>query len=302
MAREYITKHCFLCGENETVKSLYPKTFSDGDLNAAVFSARRVTEHFHYHLVRCENCGLVFSREILSDEDLYELYKESAFTFGSYTDTLRRDYARHLLPHLGAINKGSALEVGCSSGFFLEELKKMGFKEVWGCEPSKEAKAKAHPSVRDQIVSDFFRGKKSFPDKRFDLICSFHTLDHLSDPKAFLDSCRELLNPGGMLYVVTHDTEALQAKILGEKSPIYDVEHIYLFNRPTLKKALEAVGLKPVEVARLKNSYPLDYWLTMLPAPKAVKKSLGSVFKATGLGSVAPAIPAGNIFAIGSLN
>ncbi len=136
----YQIKHCIFCGNNEKLKELYPRNFTDKDLNPAVFSARRDTDRFHYKIVRCQNCGLIFSREVLPEEELSRLYSQSAVTFDEYTAIIRRDYLRPLKPFLDLVNKGSALEIGCSSGFFLEELLMQGFKEVHGCDPSLEAK------------------------------------------------------------------------------------------------------------------------------------------------------------------
>ena len=141
----YQIKHCIFCGNNEKLKELYPRNFTDKDLNPAVFSARRDTDRFHYKIVRCQNCGLIFSREVLPEEELSRLYSQSAVTFDEYTAIIRRDYLRPLKPFLDLVNKGSALEIGCSSGFFLEELLMQGFKEVHGCDPSLEAKEKAEP-------------------------------------------------------------------------------------------------------------------------------------------------------------
>ncbi|HXA01225.1 MAG TPA: hypothetical protein VNW99_04510, partial [Cytophagaceae bacterium] len=75
---------------------LYPQTFKDEDINADVFSARRITEHFHYKMVKCVKTGLVFSREILPDNILEKLYAESKVTFIEYTDIIRKDYWKPL--------------------------------------------------------------------------------------------------------------------------------------------------------------------------------------------------------------
>ena len=92
----YLIKKCLFCDDESCLQELYPKTFKDEDLNAAVFSARRVTEHFHYRMVKCERTGLVFSREILPDTILEKLYADSKVTFGEYTEIIRKDYWRPL--------------------------------------------------------------------------------------------------------------------------------------------------------------------------------------------------------------
>jgi SAM-dependent methyltransferase len=155
-----------------------------------------------------------------------------------------------------------------------------------------EARERAHPSVRGGIHTGFFTDA-TFPDAAFDLICCFQTLDHLSDPLGMLRTCRAKLKPGGLLYVIVHDADGLQARLFGEKSPIIDVEHIYLFNRRTLPLAVEKAGFATTGIFPIRNSYPLSYWAGHAPIP--FKKAVLALLKATGLGGLEMAIPAGNI-------
>lgn len=273
---QYITKHCLFCEDEKCLIDLYPQTFKDEDLNANVFSARRITEHFHYKMVKCSNTGLVFSREILPDSVLEKLYCESKVIFSEYTDTIRKDYWKPLEKFSNILNKGTALEIGCSTGFFLEELQKRGFKEVYGCEPSIEARNMSASSVKQNIHTGFFTNEV-YKDNSFDLICCFQTLDHLSDPMGMLKTCYKKLKPGGLIYIIIHNIDGFQAKLFGEKSPIIDVEHIYLFNPKTISLAVEKAGFKTVKTFPLKNSYPMEYWTSHAPLP--FKRQINSIFR-----------------------
>ena len=295
---DFIKKHCLFCQDKEDLVELYPQTFTDQDLTPEVFSARRITEHFHYAIVRCRNCGLVFSREILPDEILSRLYSQSNVTFGEYMDIIRRDYWRSLAPFMDGVHRGEALEIGCSTGFFLEELLAQGFQDVCGCEPSIEAKEMAGTCVRGNITSGFFK-EGLYENRRFDLVCSFQTLDHLGDPVKVIRISNDILKPGGLAYFITHNVDGLQAKILGEKSPIIDVEHVYLFNKVTLRRLLEMTGFEVMDVSNVRNSYPLEYWLKMFPLAKTVKNVMRNSFKRLGLSSVPVPLKAGNIYIVG---
>ena len=291
----YVTKHCLFCGDDACLRDVYVRNFGDGDLNADVFSARRVTEHFHYKMARCARTGLLFSREILPDDVLQTLYAGSKVTFSAYADIIRKDYWRPLeraLARLPGFERGSALEIGCSSGFFLEELRARGFREVAGCEPSLEAKAIAADTIKDGIRTGFFT-EDAYPDGAFDLICAFQTLDHLSDPLAILRTSLDKLRPGGLLYLIVHDADGLQAKLFGEKSPIIDVEHIYLFNPRTLSMAVEKAGFKTLASFPIVNSYPLEYWIKHAPLP--FKRQIAAICGISGLGKLALPISLGNI-------
>ncbi|MDB5106084.1 MAG: SAM-dependent methyltransferase [Fibrobacteres bacterium] len=288
----YITKQCLFCGDDACLRDVYARNFQDGDLDSDVFSARRVTEHFHYKMVRCANTGLLFSREILPDEALERLYAGSKVTFSGYAGIIRKDYWRPLERYAKGMRMGAALEIGCSSGFFLEELLERGFREVHGCEPSLEAKALAADTVKEGIRTGFFTDE-AYPDGSFDLICSFQTLDHLSDPLAVLRTCHAKLKPGGLAYFIVHNADGLQAKVFGEKSPIIDVEHIYLFNPATLAMAVEKSGFETVKAFPISNSYPLEYWINHAPLP--FKKTLLAASRGMGLSGIGVPLRLGNI-------
>jgi len=163
---EYVAKPCLFCPGDACFDELYPRNFRDQDLNPAIFSARRVTEHFHYRMVRCRETGLVFSREVLPDAELEKLYAESRVTFNAYADLIRRDYWKPFAPFSAREERGAALEIGCSTGFFLEELLDQGYREVYGCEPSAEARRLASPRVAGAIRGGLF-SDGLFPDARF---------------------------------------------------------------------------------------------------------------------------------------
>ena len=93
--------------------------------------------------------------------------------------------------------------------------------------------------------------------------------------------------------MVMHNTKALQAKIFGEKSPIIEVEHIYLFNKENLPELCNKAGFKVVSVFDVKNGYPYSYWIRMSPLP--LKKLWAGTFKVMGLYNKTHAINAGNM-------
>ena len=295
---DYLTQPCLFCAGDDCCEELYPRNFRAEDLTPGVFSARRVTEHYHYRMVRCRATGLVFSREVLPDPVLENLYAESQVTFGAYADIIRRDYWRPFASFVdgsggaSGAGKGAALEIGCSTGFFLEELLDRGYREVHGCEPSAAARRSASPRVAANIRGGIFSAA-AFPADRFDLICAFQTLDHMGDPLGMLTDAFRITRPGGLLYLIVHDADSLQARLFGEKSPIIDVEHIYLFNRRTLPMAVAKAGYESLGVFPIHNSYPLEYWITHAPIP--FRRGVLAVARALGLSRLRPSLSLGNI-------
>ena len=234
----------------------------------------------------------MFSSPALAPAKLAELYRGSKMTYGNEASGIARTYINHLRRREHLLpSKGAALEIGCGNGFFLRELTKFGFDEVFGVEPSEDAIAQAG-DLTSRIYHGFFENA-FFKPGSLDLICCFQTLDHVINPLAVLTKCWELLRPDGMLYVIVHNERALQARLFGEKSPIYDVEHIYLFNRSTLARACEKAGLQTESVFSVRNTYPLEYWLRMSPIPG--KKFFQRTSEILHVSRLPVTIPAGNL-------
>lgn len=285
-----ITTYCAICNKKGKLQELYPATFDLKKLDAKVFSARRTPDHMHYRFVKCQKCGLIFSNPILKEDKIAKLYLDSGFSYSQEAEYLKKTYW-NLVPRL---HSGSVklLDVGCGNGFFLEEAKAQGVKDVWGVEPG-EPSVKQAPKWLQKRIKIAMLKPRLFKAGSFDVVCCFHTLDHIVDPNAFLQQCRTLLKRGGSAVFVVHDTGGLSVKLFGEKSAIFDIEHIYLFNKRTLAQIFEQNGFEVVEVVDIKNTYPLGYWLRMVPVPG---KSLWlRILEMTGVGKMPISIKAGNI-------
>lgn len=264
---------CAICGAIKRDTLLYKRNFSfKKHLNTKIFSARRLPDKVHGTIVRCKKCELVRSLEIIDKKTLAQLYKESSFTYDELTNNLRETY-RKLIEDAGeyVANRDSFLEIGCGNGFMLEEAKKLGYKKVAGVEPSENAISLASKSVREKIVCDVLKSN-TFQKESFDLICAFQVFDHIPNPDSFLKICRKLLKPGGVLLLMNHDVRSLSAKVLGERSPIIDIEHTYLYDQSTIRKILIKNKFDVERVYSPQAMMTIRYILRLLPLPTDLKK------------------------------
>lgn len=286
---------CAICGEKEKTKVLYRANFNPINLTSQIFSARRIPDNIHYQINKCLNCGLIFSSPILPEEKIKKLYKKSKFSYKEQVPYLNQTYLYYLKKFL---TKNflflKLLDIGCGNGFFLEEIYKMGIKNVYGIEPSEEASLKASINIKNKIKTDVLK-KNIFPDNFFNVITCFQTLDHVVNPNKFLTVVFSLLKKNGMAFFVLHDTDGLSVKIFKEKSPIFDIEHIYLFNKETLKRIFRMNGFRDIEIFKVKNKYPLLYWVKMVPLPILFKKILTLFLEKSKLGRLVISLNAGNI-------
>jgi SAM-dependent methyltransferase len=286
---------CAICGTEGEATEVYPARFSESDFTAVIFSARRPPDRIHYRMVRCNRCGLVRSDPIADEQLLSRLYEGSDFDYEPETRNLQRTYGRALgkLEALGG-QKGSLLEIGSGNGFFLEEALRHGYAEVTGVEPSRKAIAAARQDIRPRLICDLMR-PGLFAPASFDVVCMFQLFDHVADPRALLDECRRVLRPSGLLLALNHDLGAASARLLGERSPIVDIEHTYLYDVGTMTALFQASGFAVREAGPIRNTYSLAYLIHLLPIPRVIKRIAGAV---PGLRRLRLTVPLGNQYLV----
>jgi SAM-dependent methyltransferase len=292
--------HCAICGPGTPARELYPANFGLEDITPARFSARRLPDRIHYRMVRCMRCGLVRSDPVLDEATLGHLYAESTFDYDAETANLRATYGRYLARMRSLSSRQDALlEIGCGDGFLLNQALAQGYSRVRGVEPSAAAISGASPRVRDQIVCDVMR-PGLFPDGEFDAVCMFQVFDHVPHPEGVLDACRAALRPGGLILCLNHNVESVSAHLMGERSPIIDIEHTYLYSPTTMRRIFEAGGFKVLKQGYVSNTYSLSYLTHLVPVPAGFKKmALGALGRAH-VGRLSVPVPLGNLYLIGS--
>jgi SAM-dependent methyltransferase len=289
---------CPISGEEGDATEIYPANFDASSLSPAVFSARRLPDGIHYRIVRSNHSGLVRSDPIADTALIYELYARSSFDYAEEVPWLKKTYGRYLqrVCTLGC-ERGSLLEIGCGNGFFLERARELGFENVWGVEPSRNAIDHASSSIRERIVCDVMR-PNLFSADEFDLICIFHVLDHLPDPNEVLAECRLALKPGGFILCLNHNIKSWSARILGEKSPIVDIEHTFLYSPSTMRLIFEANRFEVIEQGCVWNTYSITYLFHLLPLPRVPKYIVLRALKASVFGRLPVTLPLGNLYLI----
>jgi SAM-dependent methyltransferase len=289
---------CAICGTEGNAIEIYPANFDLQALNPAVFSARRLPDRVHYRLVKCKTCGLARSDPVADPALLAQLYHESAFTYTDEVADLKRTYGRYLarLDKYGA-RKGALLEIGCGNGFFLQQALAQGYCSVRGVEPSRAAISQAAPEVRDSILCDLMR-PGLFAAAEFDIICLFQVFDHVPDPGTLLDACFAALRPGGLVLSINHNIAAVSARLLGERSPIVDIEHTYLYSPVTMARIFGAHGFGIRGAGSIRNQYSLRYLVRLLPLPAGPKQATLGWLQRHSIGRLRLSVPLGNLYVV----
>ena len=292
---EMHSTRCAICGCEDNAAERWPASFDPQAFSARVFSARRMPDRVHYRMVTCAVCGLVRSDPVAGEDLLARLYAESRFDYGQEVSSIEASYGRAL----GALEARSSrrdalLEIGCGNGFFLEHALGRGWREVRGVEPSADAVARASPALEGAIVRDVMRGGL-FPAESFDAVCLFQVLDHISSPVELLRDCVSVLRPGGHILAFNHNVAAWSARLLGERSPIVDIEHTYLYSPETMRRLFARAGFVDCRVRGVRNTYSLAYLAQLAPMPAAPKRRLLSLLRSRRAGRVRVTVPLGNL-------
>lgn len=285
---------CAICGEPTPGAVLFPERLGSSTFGSDLFSARRRPDRRHYRMIRCAHCGLVRADPVLESERLPELYRGSHLSYRTEIPWLKKTYGEFLERFVSRSRRGALLEVGCGNGFFLEEALARGFNDVIGIEPSQEAKAAAAPAIREKIRLEMFR-PGMFAAERFDVIVFFQVLDHLPRPQEAIAEAVRLLRREGMVLAINHDLGAWSAKLFGERSPIVDIEHTYLYDRKTMRTLFEKHGFEIQWLGAVANTYPIRYWLHLAPIPAGIKTAMERFLRFAHLDAVPLRFAAGNL-------
>ena len=267
-------KVCPICESDKSSKIVYEKKLPV-DLENPNFAGRKDPDGYRYQMQRCEKCTLLYASEIYDEEYSNKLYNESSFEYSAELDGLTKSYSKTLKEGIKLLenSKENFLEIGCGNGFMLEEALKLGFKNVKGIEPSKEAISFADDKIKNFIKHGIF-DENYIENEKYDLVFIAMIIEHVVDSNKFLESIYNVLKPGGVVICICHNERHFLAKILKENHPIINDEHVAVFNEKALNLIFKKNKFLDVKVRNLKNYYSLGYWLKMMPIPMIIKNLL----------------------------
>lgn len=297
MKLDFIARVCPLCGGDDA-RVMVEATLDEARLTASAFASRKLPEYMHSRMVECNLCGMLYANPVLRPETLADAYKDASFDSGAESRLAAVTYRSLLEPHLNGLGRGSALDIGAGDGAFVEQLLTLQFRHVIGVEPSLAPIEAASPGIREHLKCGIFAADQ-FARESFDLITCFQVIEHVWDPVKITADALALLKPGGLFFIVAHDRRAFSTRVMGTKSPIFDIEHLQLFDAPTSAALLRNAGFSSIKVSSVRNKYPVDYWLKLFPLPAPLKSSLRSLAEMTGVGKRLLSLQAGNLAAVG---
>ncbi len=293
-----IERTCPVCAHDSTV--VYAEARIDPKrLGEFAYASRKMPEYMHLRLMQCPQCDLVYANPVPAPSELESAYREAAYDSKVEAEYAAQTYAAQVRRFCDRLpDRVGTLDIGAGDGAFCGQLQKLGFTNIIGLEPSSAPIAAAEPSVKDCLKQEMFVPGR-FEANSFSLVTCFQTIEHVPEPKVLCQEAARILKPGGALCLVGHNRRSLSCKILGRRSPIFDVEHLQLFSPESMRRLLTDSGLTDVVVRPIYNRYPLAYWARLFPFPRAIKDLLIKGLNATGIGRIPFPLPAGNMVAWG---
>lgn len=135
--------------------------------------------------------------EVTGKSDLYQQLQK--FSWYYMQDKWEFSKAIQVLRSHKISNNSRLLEIGVGKAFFLEKAKLFGL-DVAGVELNPDAAALAR-GKGFQIFEDDLSSLAQSQPSAWDIICSFQVLEHLSNPRDFLEQSLALLKPNGFLIL-----------------------------------------------------------------------------------------------------
>jgi len=298
MNMKLISTKCAICNAFGNSKILFPQRLPNQNLDASPYAPRRKRDFFHYRIVKCENCGLLRSDPLIDEKELKQFYFDSECTYTDENENipLKKTYGSYFIDMLKKYNikKKSFLDIGCSNGFILEKALELGFEKVTGVEPSKDAIDQASPTIKPFIINGMF-DDKIFEQNSFDMITFFQTFDHITEPNIFLQNCFKVLKEDGFILAINHNAKSFSAKIMGEKSPIIDIGHAYLYDLTTMKKIFEQNNFVVHNVFPIKNIVSIERLIQLLPIRSSISEKIQYLARLLKINKCLLKLPLGNL-------
>ena len=248
-------------------KEKFSANIEEEKISPSSYSSRKRPELMHYALMECQSCRTLFVEKVPDLDGLIENYVVASFDSRIESEYAAKTYGKYL-NRLDLIRNRRILDIGCGDGTFLKKATSLGAESVLGIEPSQGALESAG-EVRNSIQT--IPVEQCDYQFEFDLVTCFQTLEHLVDPKTVLSKMCSAAISGGYVAVVCHNRLSLVNRLMGRRSPIFDIEHLQMFSVEGLEKIFQSTNLEIVVSKQILNSYPLGYWLRLFPMPKIMK-------------------------------
>lgn len=191
-------------------------------------------------LIRCNTCCLHWRSPQPEKAELDALYRRGDTGSWQYHPVTRLDW--QITTSILRKNQDivSVLDVGCFDGHFLDHLGADYHRAGIEVHP---LAAKHAASKGIQIVGNDFSDLDML-SAQFDVVVAMDVIEHVSNPRKFLESLAKATRPGGLIVVSTGNTAAWSWRLMGGMYWYCSIaEHISFINPRWCKSNARNLGL-----------------------------------------------------------
>lgn len=228
-------------------------TYPDSPRSAQGFldSPEQPDEVVRLEIFQCQCCGLV-----QHDLPPVSYYKDviRAVAFSKEMGEFRVEQLGNWLQHFNLREK-RLLEVGCGKGEYIGLLQQAGARDVYGVENAPLSVAEAKRSGYQVAPGYMAPGFANPWPERFDGFAIFSFMEHWPDLNGSLRTLHDFLNEGAVGLVEVPNFEFIVANGLYSE---FTVDHIFYFDRQTLRTVLELNGYEVIAIDAIWHGYILS--------------------------------------------
>ena len=211
-------------------------------------------------VVRCANCSMLYVADAAPEFACGRHYESSDYHL--WPDKLASDYSpvrfeRELRIFREFCRGGEVLDVGCSTGAFLFQLQSQFPQKYSGTgmdvatAPLNYAETRSIRVIREPFLDH------DFGEQRFDAVTFWAVIEHLAEPKQFLNRAADLLKPGGHCLILVPNMRSLAVRLLGLRYRYIMPEHLNYFTAKTLLRFVQTEPRFQLRTRRSTHFNPL---------------------------------------------
>ena len=235
-----------------------------------------------FTVVRCLHCSLERTNPRPTPETIGKYYPMHYAPYHSpITTKITRSKIKSWLwqffdletRQLPLVPPGRMLEVGCASGSYMEQMRRIGW-QVEGIEFAESAASVAKAKGFNVQASNLEEAIS--PSEPYNVITAWMVLEHLHEPVKALARMREWIKPNGYLVALVPDSSSLAKTIFKERC--YDWQlptHLFHYTPKTLERVLSNAGWNLERLIWQKNCntmlWSAEYWAKEMRHPNILK-------------------------------
>jgi SAM-dependent methyltransferase len=232
------SRPCLLCGHPTSIAEVLYSNYS----------------HRDFHLRQCHTCLFIFVDDPRLDFD--QLYDEAYYSGKgadrsiNYTAELEQGafWSRNLewrgiCKIVESLVEGNHrarwLDYGCGTGGLVRFASDVAWENVEGFDQGYAATQLQRKGIPHLEAADLAT-RHGF----FDVVTAIEVVEHSVEPRAMLSEIRQLLKPGGALFMTTGNSTPYQGRMHRWRYVVPEV-HVSYFRPENLAQALESTGFEP---------------------------------------------------------